>query len=155
MASPRDNGEIPDAPKILKYPELPGITVVGDIEQRNQRCSVASDSHVPGAEIGDDWDSETSCQNCSFASLPRRRDQSSKKSRGRTLVIESLAMAANHLDFNFLIVHSFRYSLGIQLAQQEIHPCKISNARRTRIHSSEHRSPYHIGISEMLMRKQP
>src|SRR5690348_1496082 len=96
------------------------MSIVGNIKQWNQRCSVSAARHVSRTKIGDDGDSETSGENRRLASLPSCRNRPSKKTGRSSLVINGLTVAANELNVDFLILYSLGNRLGIQLPQEEI-----------------------------------
>ena len=131
------------------------MSVVGNVEQRNQWRSVSADSHIGWTKIGDDGSSETCCKHRAFAGLPRRRDGVPKKIGGCALVIKSLTVATDEIDVDLLILGSLGDCLGIKLTEKKVQACKIGDTCGTRIHSGEYCLAHRVWVIEMFVHEQP
>src|SRR5450631_2341269 len=91
----RNGGEVADAAEVLQYAAAAGMAEDCVIKKRNQRRALASGEHVCGAKVGDHGDAGFAGEHSGFADLPGAGEVASCVARGRGLVIDSLAVAAD------------------------------------------------------------
>src|SRR5947209_18029702 len=98
MDSGGNDSKIADAAEVLQNPRSVAMSVVGNVEQRNQWRSVSADSHIGWTKIGDDGRSDTCCKHPAFPRLPRPPAGVPKKAGGRAPVLTGLSPSTREPD---------------------------------------------------------